>query len=127
MARIGLGLKDALDLIQVKYGVDDATLAGCQMITQTMGIYLMQRCGNMYVMVHIHDVSTPDSMKKLATIGPEYKIWFELAHTVENGIKPVLEAVAKGKVVAVHPPLAIAKTRLHTVSTPELDKPLKRA
>ncbi|KAF9973725.1 hypothetical protein BGZ65_009114 [Modicella reniformis] len=103
LARIGLGLKDALDLIQDKYGVDNATLVGYQVIAQTMSIYLMRRCGNMYVMIHVHDVLIPDSMKELATIGAEYKIWFELALTVENGIKPVLDAAAKGKGVAAHP------------------------
>ncbi|KAG0317595.1 hypothetical protein BG000_004510 [Podila horticola] len=127
LARIGLGLKDALDLIQDKYGVDDATLVGYQVIAQTMSVYLMRRCGNMYVMVHVHDVLIPDSMKELATIGAEYKIWFELALTVESGIKPVLEAIAKGKVAAVHPPLAAGKARFFTIPTPELNKLLKRA
>ena len=101
LARIGLGLKDALDLIQDRYGVDDATLVGYQVVAQTMSIYLMRCCGNMYVMVHVHDLSIPDSMKELAIIGAEYNIWFELALTVENGIKPVLNAAAKGKVMAV--------------------------
>lgn len=126
LARIGLGLKDALDLIQDKYGVDDATLVGYQVIGQTMSIYLMRCCGNMYVMVHVHDLSIPDSMKELAIIGAEYNIWFELALTVENGIKPVLNAAAKGKVTAVLPPLGVGKTRFRTVLTPELNKLLKR-
>ncbi|KAG0059740.1 hypothetical protein BGZ89_000157 [Linnemannia elongata] len=127
LARIGLGLKDALDLIQDKYGVDDAALVGYQVIAQTMSIYLMRRCGNMYVMIHVHDVLIPDSMKELAIIGAEYNIWFELALTVERGIKPVLNAAAKGKVAAVHPPLGAGKARFHTVLTPELNKLLKRA
>ncbi|KAF9313232.1 hypothetical protein BGZ91_006334 [Linnemannia elongata] len=126
LARIGLGLKDALDLIQDRYGVVDATLVGYQVIGQTMSIYLMRCCGNMYVMVHVHDLSIPDSMKELAIIGAEYNIWFELALTVENGIKPVLNAAAKGKVTAVLPPLGVGKTRFRTVLTPELNKLLKR-
>ncbi|KAK3806263.1 MAG: hypothetical protein J3Q66DRAFT_358708 [Benniella sp.] len=44
-------LKVALDLIQDKYGVDDATLVGSQVISQTMRFYLVQRCGNLYIMV----------------------------------------------------------------------------
>ncbi|KAF9118177.1 hypothetical protein BGW39_001416 [Mortierella sp. 14UC] len=126
LARIGLGLKDALDLIQDKYGVDDATLVGYQVIGQTMSIYLMRCCGNMYVMVHVHDLSIPDSMKELAIIGAEYNTWFELALTVGNGIKPVLNAAAKGKMTAVLPPLGVGKTRFRTVLTPELNKLLKR-
>ncbi|KAF9080668.1 hypothetical protein BGX23_001829, partial [Mortierella sp. AD031] len=62
-------------------------------------------------MVHIHDVMVPESMEELAIIGAEYNIWFELALTVENGIKPVLNAAAKGKMSAVHPPLGAGKTR----------------
>ncbi|KAF9345752.1 hypothetical protein BGX34_004509, partial [Mortierella sp. NVP85] len=126
LARIGLGLKDALDLIQDKYGVDDVTLVGSQVIAQTMSLYLIRRCGNMYVMVHAHDLSIPDSMKELLTIGAEYKTWFELALTVEKGIEPVLDAAAKGKVAAVHRPPGAGKARLHTVSTPELNKLLRR-
>ncbi|KAG0320828.1 hypothetical protein BG000_003445 [Podila horticola] len=129
LARIGLGLKDALDLIQDKYAVDVSTLVGYQVIAQTMSIYLMRRCGNMYVMVHVHDVLIPDSMNELATVGAEYKTWFELALTVESGIKPVLTAAAKGRVAVVHPSLCTGTgdSRFHTVSTPELNKLLKRA
>ncbi|KAF9958523.1 hypothetical protein BGZ65_001378, partial [Modicella reniformis] len=77
LARIGLGLKGALDLIL-------------------------------------------DNMMELATIGTEYNIWFELALTIENGIKSVLDAAAQGKMVAVHHPPSTGKARLHTVPTPEL-------
>ncbi|KAF9149317.1 hypothetical protein BG015_008888 [Linnemannia schmuckeri] len=125
LMRIGLRLKDALDLIQDKYGVDNAILVGYQVIVQTMSIYLMRRCGNTYVMVHVHDVLIPDSMRDLAIIGAEYKIWFKLALTVENSIKPMLSAEEKGKVVAVHPPLGAGKARFPTVPTPELNKLLK--
>ncbi|KAF9310860.1 hypothetical protein BGZ91_006977, partial [Linnemannia elongata] len=58
---------------------------------QTMSIYPRRRCVNMHVMQHVHNVSIPNSMKELETIGGKYKIWFEKAHTVENGIKPALE------------------------------------
>lgn len=127
LARIGLGLKDALDLIQDKCRVDDATLLGYQVVAQSMSVYLMRRCGNMYVMLHVHDASIPGSMKELSIIGAEYNFWFELALTVENGIKPVLNATAKGKLASVHLPSSVGKTRFHTVSTPELNKLLKRA
>ncbi|KAF9132772.1 hypothetical protein BGW39_011354 [Mortierella sp. 14UC] len=82
-----------------------------------LSVYLMRRCGNMYVMVHVRDVSIPDSMNELATIGAEYNIWFELALTVESGIKPVLNAAAKGKVMMVHLSLSVGKMRFQTVST----------
>ncbi|KAG0272916.1 hypothetical protein BGZ95_011289 [Linnemannia exigua] len=58
LARIGLELKDAFDLIQDKYGVDGATLVGYQVIAQTTSIYLMRRFGNMYVMVLALNVFT---------------------------------------------------------------------
>ncbi|KAF9307716.1 hypothetical protein BG003_000308 [Podila horticola] len=129
LARIGLGLKDALDLIQDKYDVDDATLVGYQVIAQIMSIYLMRRCGNgsnIYVMIHVDDVLIPDSLKDLPTIGMDYNLWFELAMTVGNGIKPVLDAAAKGTVVADRPPMGAGKARIHTTSTPDLNKLLKR-
>lgn len=66
-------------------------------------------------------------MKELSIIGAEYNFWFALALTVENGIKPVLNATAKGKLASAHLPSSVGKTRFHTVSTPELNKLLKRA
>ncbi|KAF8953044.1 hypothetical protein BGZ46_003311 [Entomortierella lignicola] len=125
LVRIGLGLKDAHDHIQDKFGIHNATLVGYQVIAQTMSIYLMRRCGNMYVMVHTHDVLIPDSMKELATIGAEYKIWFELALTVKDGIKSVLEAVVKEEVPERHP-VAAGDFRFKTLCTPELNRLLSR-
>ncbi|KAF8941775.1 hypothetical protein BGZ47_007193 [Haplosporangium gracile] len=93
---------------------------------QTMSIYLMRRCGSMYVMIYVHNVFISDSMRDLTTIGVEYKIWSELALTVKNGIKPVLNVETKEKAAAVHPPLGAGNARLHTVPTPELNKLLKR-
>ncbi|KAF9416286.1 hypothetical protein BGZ94_010260 [Podila epigama] len=126
LARIGLGLKDVLDLVQDKYGIHDATLLGYQVVAQTMGVYIMRCCGNMYIMVHVQDLMIPDSLKELGIIGAEFKQWFELARTVEHGIKPVLEAAAKGEVISAHPSLATTQKRFRTVSTPELNKLLKR-
>lgn len=130
LARIGLRLKDAMDTIQDKQDVDDATLVGYQVIVQIMNIYLMRRCGNgsnMYVMIHVDDVLIPESLKDFLTIGMDCKLWFELALTVGNGIKPVLDAAAKGTVVAVCPPMGTGKARIRTTSTPDLNKLLRRA
>lgn len=77
-------------------------------------------------MVHVHDVLTPNGMKELTTIVAEYKIWFELALTVKNGFKPVLNAAVKGKLAVVHPLQGARKAWLYIVSTPDLNKLLKR-
>ncbi|KAG0033703.1 hypothetical protein BGZ82_006013 [Podila clonocystis] len=87
-----------------------------------MSIYLMRRCENMYAMVHVLNILNPDDMKEFATIEVECK----MALSVENGIKPVLETAAKGKVAVVHPPLAAGKARFFTIPTPELNRLLKR-
>lgn len=55
LVRVGLSLKDALDFIQDEYGVHDAVLVGWQVIGQIMAIYLMFKCGNLYLMVHVRD------------------------------------------------------------------------
>ncbi|KAG0066960.1 anaphase promoting complex subunit 5 [Linnemannia elongata] len=83
-----------------------------------MSVYLMRRCGNMYVMVHVHDASIPDSMKELSIIGAEYNFWFTLALTVENGIKPVLNATAKASQKAhKFPPFMTSKRAFARTAT----------
>jgi len=44
-----------------------------------------------------------------------------------NSIKPVLDAAAKGTVVAVRPPMGTGKARFRTTSTPDLNKLLRSA
>ncbi|KAF9113929.1 hypothetical protein BGW39_003545, partial [Mortierella sp. 14UC] len=63
--RLGLNLKDSLDNIEDRYGVRDAVLAGVQVVADMMSIYLMARCGNMYLMAHEQDYVVPDSLKSL--------------------------------------------------------------
>ncbi|KAG9062221.1 hypothetical protein KI688_006553 [Linnemannia hyalina] len=74
LVRVGLSLKDALDFIQDKYGVHDALLVGWQVIGQTMAIYLMFKCGNLYIMVHVRDVTIPDNLTELGIISTQFKI-----------------------------------------------------
>lgn len=84
--------------MQNKYGVDDAIWVGYHVIEQTMSIYPRRRCVNMHVMQHYS----------------------------RERYQACSGAVAVGKVAAVHSSLAIAKQRLHPVSTPELSKLLQR-
>jgi hypothetical protein len=118
LARVGLSLKDALDHLEDKYSVTDAYLIGFQVIGQAMSIYMMSRCGNMYLMVHQDDIEIPDSLRELGTIGTQYKVWHELGLTLLEGIKPVLRAVKEGDGLTTHS--NIKKSRLPTLSTPEM-------
>ncbi|KAF8928191.1 hypothetical protein BGZ52_003640 [Haplosporangium bisporale] len=80
----------------------------------------------MYVMIHADDVLIPDSLKDLPTIEMDYNLWFELALTVGNGVKPVPDAAMKGTVAAVRLPMGAGKAQIRTTSTPDLNKLLKR-
>ncbi|KAF9323223.1 hypothetical protein BGZ91_003763, partial [Linnemannia elongata] len=90
--RVELSLKDALDFIQDEYGVHDALLVGWQVIGQSMAIYLMFKCGNLYIMVHVRDVTIPDNLTELGTTCTQFKIWNDLRATIEQGLSPVLQA-----------------------------------
>jgi hypothetical protein len=118
LIRVGLGLKDALDYVEDKYNVTDAFLIGFQVIGQSMSMYIMSRCGNMYLMVHQDKVTIPDSLRELSTIGSQYKVWHELGLIVLDGIKPVIQAVKDGSGLT-----AISSTRwprFPTLLTPEM-------
>lgn len=78
LVRIGLSLKDALDYVQDAYGVNGAILPRWQVIGNSMAIYFMFRCGNMYLLVHVKDVTIPDGLLELKELGADIKTWLEL-------------------------------------------------
>ncbi|KAF9137090.1 hypothetical protein BGX30_010578 [Mortierella sp. GBA39] len=127
LVRVGLSLKDALDFIQDEYCVHDAVLVGWQVLGQTMAIYLMFKCGNLYVMAHVRDVTIPDNLTELGTVSTQFKIWNDLRATVEHGLSPVLEAVvsSKGRASTVGP-LDSVHARVQTTRTPEFKTFLSR-
>lgn len=128
LVRVGLSLKDALDFIQDEYGVNDAVLVGWQVIGQIMAIYLMFKCGNLYIMVHVRDVFIPDNLTELGMISTQIKVWNDLRATVEQGLSPVFEAMASGKsrVISTSGTIGSAHTRIETTRTPEFKTFLSR-
>ncbi|KAH7055048.1 hypothetical protein BKA57DRAFT_434661 [Linnemannia elongata] len=128
LVRVGLSLKDALDFIQDNYGVHDALLVGWQVIGQTMAIYLMFKCGNLYIMVHVRDVTIPDNLTELGIISTQFKIWNDLRATIEQGLSPVLEAMVSGPggMVGTISPLGSVHSRIETTRTPEFKTFLNR-
>ncbi|KAI8594462.1 hypothetical protein EDD21DRAFT_427790 [Dissophora ornata] len=128
LVRIGLSLKDALDFIGDSYGVHSAVLVGWQVIGQNMAIYLMFKCGNLYILIHVRDVTIPDNLTELGTISTQIKVWNDLRATIEQGLSPVFEAVASGKrlVVSSVCPLDPTLPRIETTRTPEFKTFLSR-
>ncbi|KAF9578551.1 hypothetical protein BGW38_005590 [Lunasporangiospora selenospora] len=128
LVRVGLSLKDALDFIQDQYGVHDAYLIGWQVLGQIMSIYLMFKCGNLYIMVCVRDVTIPDSLTELGMISNQIKIWNDLRATVEQGLSPIFEAMAsgEGQVTGTVSPLCSARARIETTRTPEFKTFLSR-
>ncbi|KAG0373562.1 hypothetical protein BGX24_011548 [Mortierella sp. AD032] len=130
LVRVGHSLKDALDFIQDEYSVHDTVLVGWQVIGQTMAIYLMFKCGNLYIMVHARDVTIPDNLTELGTISSQFKIWNDLRATVEEGLNSVLEAVVsgkgKGRVIGAVGPVGSVHARIETTRTPEFKTFLNR-
>ncbi|KAF9406880.1 hypothetical protein BGZ76_006245 [Entomortierella beljakovae] len=118
-----------MDYIQDEYGSEyDVLLPGWQIIGQTMAIYLMLRCGNMYIMVHVRDMSIPDSLMELGSIGANIKTWMEMKATIEQGLSPVLAAVASGGTHGTGTPggSRIAHCRLPSICTPEFKSFLQK-
>ncbi|KAF9307967.1 hypothetical protein BG003_011802, partial [Podila horticola] len=128
LVRVGLSLKDALDFIQDEYGAHDAVLVGWQVIGQIMAIYLMFKCGKLYMMVHVRDVTIPDNLTELGTISTQIKIWNDLGATVEQGLSPIFEAIAsgKGQVIGTVGSLGSTHARIETTRTPEFETFLSR-
>lgn len=121
LVRIGLSLKDALDWMQDNYDVEDAVLVGWQVLGQDMAIYIMFRCGNLYLMARVRDVTIPDSLMELTSIRSQIKIWNDLKATVEQGLDPLLAAMESGskKLVGTIDPHSPAHSRVSTTRTPE--------
>ncbi|KAF9276116.1 hypothetical protein BGZ88_001931 [Linnemannia elongata] len=123
LVRIGLSLKDALDYVQDAYGVNGAILPGWQVIGNNMAIYFMFRCGNMYLLVHVKDVTIPDGLLELKELGADIKTWLELQATVEHGLRPVLDGITAGRKPMVN---ARSLARIATTRTPDFKSFLKR-
>ncbi|KAF8947213.1 hypothetical protein BGZ47_009936 [Haplosporangium gracile] len=51
---------------------------------------------NLYIMVHVRDVTIPDNLTELGTISIQFKIWNDLRATIKQGLSPVLDAVVSG-------------------------------
>ncbi|KAG0353786.1 hypothetical protein BGZ54_002052 [Gamsiella multidivaricata] len=124
VVRLGLNLKDSLDNIEDKYGVRDAVLAGAQVVADTMSIYLMARCGNMYLMSHEQDYSVPDSLKSLLLMNSQYKAFHELMVTIDEGVAPVLQGV--GRTGDIIPNPTVDMLRCTTIRTPEFKTFLRK-
>ncbi|KAF8928396.1 hypothetical protein BGZ58_009680 [Dissophora ornata] len=122
LVRVGLALKDALDFIEDEYYVSNAVLVGWQVIGQIMAIYLMFKCGNLYVMVHVRDVTIPDNLTDLGIISTQIKIWNDLKATVKQGLTPILNGMASGEgqlMIGDIFPLGVTPVRIKTTRTPE--------
>lgn len=117
LVHLGLNLKDSLDNIEDKCGVLDAVLARVQVVADTMTIYLMAWCGNMYIMAQQQDFIVPDSLKSLLLMNSQYKAFHELMLTIDNGIVPVLQALGKKGGIVSNP--AIKMLRCQTTRMPE--------
>ncbi|KAI1321729.1 hypothetical protein EDD11_000005 [Mortierella claussenii] len=121
--RVGTSLKDALDLVHTEYGVKNAVFVGFQVIGETLSIYLMTKCGNLFLMMKTMDLKVPDSLEGLEILSAQCIGWYELRATIDRGIEPVLNAYNNGPVVDNGPPLPF----FQTVCTPEIKEFLKKS
>lgn len=118
LVRLGEMLKNVLDRLQDDFGVTKAVVPGWQVIAQVMSIYIMFRCGNLYLMTYVKDVTIPDSLTDLKTLGADIKTWLDLEATIALGLHNVLEQVSSGK-KRVTTPGYLWQERIPTIGTPE--------
>ena len=111
-------LKNALDRLQDDFGITDAVIPGWQVIGQVVSIYIMFRCGNLYILLYVNDVTIPDSLNDLRTLGAELKTWLELEATIALGLPHVLKQTSFGK-KQVATPGSLLLERIPTIGTPE--------
>lgn len=118
LVRVGEMLKNALDRLQDDFGITDAVVPGWQVIAQVMSVYIMFRCGNLYILVYVKDVTIPDSLTDLKRLGTDIKTWLELEATLALGLQHVLQQVTLGK-KKVATPGSLSLRRIPTIGTPE--------
>lgn len=118
LVRVGEMLKNALDRLEDDFGITNAVLPGLQVIAQDMSIYIMFRCGNLYILLYVKDTTIPDSLTDLKNLGADIKTWLELEATVALGLEDVLEQVSLGE-RRVATPGSLLLERIPTVRTPE--------
>lgn len=73
LVRVEIPLKDALDFIGDAYCVHNAVLVEWQEIGQIIALYLTFKCGNLYFMVHVRDITIRDNLTELGTIGTQIR------------------------------------------------------
>ncbi|KAF9401993.1 hypothetical protein BGZ94_005022 [Podila epigama] len=78
----------------------------------------MFRCGNLYLLVYVKDVTIPDSLMDLKNLGADIKTWLELEATVADGLHTALEQVSSSK-KHVATPGSRSQKCIPTVGTPE--------
>ncbi|KAF9899763.1 hypothetical protein EC991_008341 [Linnemannia zychae] len=118
LVRVGEMLKNVLDGLQDDFGASHAVVPSWQVIGQVMSIYIMFRCGNLYLLVYVKDVTIPDSLTDLKTLGADIKTWLELEATITLGLHNVLEQVGSGK-EHVTTPGSLLQERIPTIGIPE--------
>ncbi|KAF9345159.1 hypothetical protein BGX26_003461, partial [Mortierella sp. AD094] len=130
---LGLDLKDDankticnMGIAEDDFGITDAVVPGWQVIAQVMSIYIMFiRCGNLYLLVYVKDVTIPDSLTDLKTSGVDIKTWLELEATITFGLRDVLKQAFSGKKEAATPE-SLSLERIPTIGTPEFKTLLTR-
>ncbi|KAF9339261.1 hypothetical protein BGZ91_006548 [Linnemannia elongata] len=73
LVQVEIPLKDAQDFIRDAYCVHNAVLVEWQEIGQIIALYLTFKCGNVYFMVHVRDVTIRDNLTELGTIGTQIR------------------------------------------------------
>ncbi|OAQ23568.1 hypothetical protein K457DRAFT_24945 [Linnemannia elongata AG-77] len=73
LVQVEIPLKDAQDFIGDAYCVHNAVLVEWQEIGQIIALYLTFKCGNVYFIVHVRDVTIRDDLTELGTIGTQIR------------------------------------------------------
>jgi hypothetical protein len=72
-------------------------------------------------MVHARDVTIPDNLTELGMISTRFKIWNDLSTTINQGLRPVMEAMVSGtgQMVSTTSPPGSTYSRIQTTRTAE--------
>ncbi|KAF9327144.1 hypothetical protein BG006_009497 [Podila minutissima] len=113
LVKVGLMLKDMVDIVDDKHDVTTLAHLGFQFVGEKVTFYLMAKTGSIYVMKQVCSMELVDSIANLRSVAQQYDNWRRLEQAVKKGYEPALLAIKTGI-------RGTRKNHFPTMSTPEL-------
>ncbi|KAG0067930.1 hypothetical protein BGZ93_007857 [Podila epicladia] len=113
LVKVGIMLKDLLDMVEDKYSVSNSVHIGFQGIGDKVDFFLMAKVRSIIVMKLVCSMDVPDSIDGLRKLAHDYRKWRLLECLCEKGYKDWVDALKSCESVS-------RKSHARTMSSQEL-------